>query len=309
MSPGNPETPDSSACPLCSSQESEPFLENEKGYSLVRCGSCGIIRLDPIPSEDELAVHYGGDYYRVPKGRLGWLLDSFIGDFYTRRQARKLEAFKERGRLLDLGCGDGRFLASMEGRGWSVLGLDPSKEACEIAQERLKKGTVLNKTLEEARFPDASFDAVTLWQVLEHIRNPREVLLEVRRVLKPGGFCLISVPNIASIDFALFRGDWFHLDLPRHLYHYSPETLRRSVEPLGFEVLRVDTRSFGCPLSKPHSLGRWLERRFGPSPLASRILVALFLLFYPFFLLWNEVAAVLQRGETFTIICRKTEKA
>ena len=78
---------------------------------------------------------------------------------------------------------------------------------------------------------------------------------------------------------------------------------------MGFEVLRVDTRSFGCPLSKPHSQGRWLERRFGPSLLAGRILVALFLLFYPLALLWNEVAAVLQRGETFTIICRKTEKA
>ena len=297
------------ACQLCSSREAEPFLKTEEGYSLVRCGNCGVVRLDPIPSDDELATQYHGDYYRVPRDRLSRLLDSLIGGFYTRRQARKLEAFEEKGRLLDLGCGDGRFLAAMEGRGWSASGLDPSEKACEIAQERLKKGTVLNKTLEEAHFPDASFAAVTLWQVLEHIRNPREVLLEVRRVLKPGGICLLSVPNIASFDFALFRGDWFHLDLPRHLYHYTPETLRRTVESMGFEVLRVDARSFGCPLSKPHSLGRWLERRFGPFPLAGKILIVLFLLFYPLFLLWNEVAVVLQKGETFMIVCKKTEKA
>lgn len=105
---------------------------------------------------------------------------------------------------------------------------------------RLIEDRVFHAMLEKARFPDQYFDVVTLWQVLEHARRPALLFREVRRILKRDGIVYLALPNFASLEFMLFRTKWFNLDVPRHLYHYTPKTIERLAERNGLKVVIID---------------------------------------------------------------------
>jgi 2-polyprenyl-3-methyl-5-hydroxy-6-metoxy-1,4-benzoquinol methylase len=155
--------------------------------------------------------------------------------------ARHTIPFQGDGRILDIGAGSGSFLACMKALGWDVYGVDVNPNAAERARclgVRMFQGEV-----EEAAFPDRFFDVITLRAVLEHVHHPVETLGEVRRILKDQGMVYIVVPNIASLSFWIFGGFWYGLDLPRHLYAYSPKAMRRLAERTGFKILSVRFRS------------------------------------------------------------------
>ena len=144
------------------------------------------------------------------------------------------------GRLLDVGCATGDFLSEMWRQpGWLVLGIEPSPAAGRYAHDQVGL-TVVAGTLNDAAFADASFDAVTMWDVLEHVYRPREVIAEAARILRPGGVLVVNHPNTESIDRRLFTRLWVGYELPRHLYLYPPEMLRRLMAEHGLrEVERV----------------------------------------------------------------------
>jgi SAM-dependent methyltransferase len=126
----------------------------------------------------------------------------------------------------------------MQRLGWQVNGVELSPQATAHARNVLGLD-VRQGSLEEAGYPDAHFDVVTLWHVLEHLPSPRRTLVEVKRVLKPGGTLICEVPNEHSLQSRLLGKHWFHLDPPRHLYAFSPTTLRRVVRAAGLAVLRI----------------------------------------------------------------------
>jgi 2-polyprenyl-3-methyl-5-hydroxy-6-metoxy-1,4-benzoquinol methylase len=145
----------------------------------------------------------------------------------------------EGGRLLDVGCGTGNFLAQMRERGaWKVFGLDVNQKAVRYARQRLQIEAFCG-TLTDAQYPSAFFDVVTLWNVLEHLHSPIRTLEEVRRVLRPGGALILSVPNSRSMDARLFGPHWIGLDPPRHLYTFDQRTLRLLLAQAGFRILEV----------------------------------------------------------------------
>jgi 2-polyprenyl-3-methyl-5-hydroxy-6-metoxy-1,4-benzoquinol methylase len=148
------------------------------------------------------------------------------------------------GNLLDVGCGNGNFLVLMQKLGWNVSGVEPDVNAAMIARERL--GVIVNiGTLEKADLLDDSFDAITAHHVIEHIHDPIRFLREVWRVLKPDGKLVVTTPNIESLGHRLFRKSWLGLDVPRHLYIFSPGMLKICAEQIGYrvETLRTTARS------------------------------------------------------------------
>lgn len=148
------------------------------------------------------------------------------------------------GKLLDVGCGNGSFLAMMQKLGWNVSGVEPDANAAMIARERLGVPVTIG-TLEDADFLDDSFDAVTAHHVIEHMHDPFGFLREVLRILKPDGKLVVTTPNIESWGHRLFRKSWRGLEPPRHLHIFSPKTLRISAEQIGYRVesLRTTARS------------------------------------------------------------------
>jgi SAM-dependent methyltransferase len=183
---------------------------------------------------------------------VGKRLDAYNAGL-AERASRGLPGGTARGaRVLDIGCGDGRFLAAMAARGAAcVEGLETDPVAARLARRRTG-ATIHERGIEQADLPEAGFDLVSLLHVLEHVPDPRATLIAARRVLRPGGGVLfVALPNAGSLEAALFGSAWYHLDLPRHLWGFTPHTLVRLVEECGFAVSGL--RSFPF-LFAPQSL-------------------------------------------------------
>jgi SAM-dependent methyltransferase len=120
-------------------------------------------------------------------------------------------------------------------RGWEVQGTELCEKAASYARQTLKIPVEIGR-LETINFPANHFDAVTLWHVLEHVEDPRALLAEVRRILKPDGVFLVSVPNFGSFEARISKDKWFHLDVPRHGTHFSTATLEEALTECGFEI-------------------------------------------------------------------------
>jgi SAM-dependent methyltransferase len=199
----------------------------------------------------------------------------------ARRKAFGYLAYEGEGRLLDFGCGTGGYVAKMAAAGWKAEGLDASPQAVRLGREA---GLVLHEgTLPGASLPAESFDAVTMWQALEHVPSPRATLESVRRLLRPGGRLLVVCPRLDSLEARWFGPSWFGLELPRHLTHFTPQTLRRHVEAAALEVEGI--RSFRRPALIRRSFaqladetGRAVHRRLASSRLVPGLLSWLSLL-------------------------------
>ncbi|MGH7229120.1 MAG: class I SAM-dependent methyltransferase [Nitrospiraceae bacterium] len=158
-------------------------------------------------------------------------------------QRARLHAIAARrtGRVLDVGCGDGSFLEALARQGWEVFGTELSESIAATAKKRLGERVRVG-AMDEIGFAAASFDLVTFWHVLEHLDDPKLALAEARRLLKADGRVVVAVPNIESLQARMFKEDWFHLDVPRHRWHFSPRTLAAVADRCNLRV--ESTRHF-----------------------------------------------------------------
>ncbi|MDA8326280.1 MAG: class I SAM-dependent methyltransferase [Nitrospiraceae bacterium] len=238
--------PSSRPCPVCRSQDLTEYREIDGALRLLKCTDCGLVFLDPVPGD--LSVFYEG-YRREGGKRFLYGAETLVKYFRVRRARmidrlfgprRKTDGAVKKNdgnpRVLDIGCGRGLMLAELKSRGFECYGTELPGQA----PFRQKTGdapfTVYEGDLTELDLPGGFFDVVTVWHVLEHVRDPVQTLKEVRRILKPGGLLVISVPNIGSLQAKLFGRRWIHLDLPRHLYHFSPGPLAHALKQSGFAV-------------------------------------------------------------------------
>lgn len=171
-------------------------------------------------------------------GRIGPLEDMVGGE------VRYLKA-EERGRLLDVGCGNGEYLERMRQLDWDVIGVEPDEKAACIAREGFGL-EIITGSLEDAEFTDESFDAITMNHVIEHASDPLGLLKECRRILKPGGRLVVITPNIQSLGRRMFKEAWLHWDPPRHLFLFSLPSLRLSAERSGLDVIDLRTTAKGA---------------------------------------------------------------
>jgi len=225
-------------CDLCGADETrERYKKPDTGrwtsdfeFPVVECLRCGLVYVNPRPTERGMAPFYAGDYH---EGR-----DSAQ---HARRYARQLAFLPglESERLLDIGCARGDFLAFALARHprLAAHGVDAYSKGVGDARIAFQPRSLL-----ECRFADASFDLVTAWAVFEHLHRPDAYFAEVRRILEPGGRFVFLVTNAESLWSRCAFGE----DVPRHTYHYSAPVLRRYAAKHGFEVQRIsfDDRIF-----------------------------------------------------------------
>lgn len=214
-------------------------------FQIVQCRACGLALTTPAPEPPEMARYYPAEYYAgTSDRRFPALVELAQRILYGRRVGRvqRLNGARK-GRVLDVGCGPGFLLREFQRAGWEGQGTELSELAAAHARQTLGLPVHVGD-LVSARFPDASFDAVVLWHVLEHVRSPQEVLAEVERILKPGGILLVGVPNFGSWEARLAGEKWFHLDVPRHLNHFTVSTLTWMITSTGLQIQR---RSFLAP--------------------------------------------------------------
>lgn len=188
-------------------------------FRIDQCIRCGLGHTLPRP--DDLARYYGPAYHG---GRYG-----FAERLCLNRRLRFVRAVTQPKTLLDFGCGDGAFLDAAAKLGWQATGVEMSPR---LARAR---GLRVVERIEEAAGP---FNAVTLWHSLEHVPSPRTVMQAVGARLAPGGTVIVAVPNLDGVQARVFREDWFHLDVPRHLFHFTPAAVTRLFEGAGLGIVR-----------------------------------------------------------------------
>lgn len=264
-------------CALCGSEETallwngtDKKFRGKGRFAFVQCRGCGLVFLHPALPEQELAKYYPDHVTVVRKNAEGpafqnarqWLKRAVAEDWYgyaTRpggADERRFRVLRKalglffrpylcqvprqrlEGRVLDIGCGSGGYLAFLASLGWTCYGIEPGPMSRTYAQEVLGL-TVHPGPLESCKFPDSFFDVVTMWHVIEHLTNPPAALREVHRVLKPDGVLLLRTPNADSWEARFFQGNWYGLDPPRHLFLFSPGTLRAVLGKAGFVVSRL----------------------------------------------------------------------
>ena len=261
-----------------------------------------VIRI-PRPGPAQIARYYYDDYSphqalqtppKIPKPGDRWR--PFIGKKHPNWLRGEIEPVGRR-RLLDFGCGTGAFLRCMHNRGWQAVGLDISEKAVKYVLEELKL-PALAGSLPNPVLPPESFDLVTLWHALEHVHRPLDVLGEIHALLAPGGKVLVAVPNIDSAPFRWFGSAWYGLDLPRHLTHFTPATLKKMLDAAGFQIESMQMARHSYWLRQSAELA---SRRGTPS-LPLRLLK---------FRLPSSVASKMYllagKSDSFAVIARKKE--
>lgn len=236
-------------CPLGCPPADDPVLSGRDRlhglpgeFTVVKCRRCGLMRTNPRPTQVTMGYYYPDDY--APHQTFDVGTDTGRARSAVERLARRLIRFNTQclpplppGRMLEVGCGSGSFLHKMAAAGWQVEGMEFSPRAAQAAAAlgyRIHIGA-----LETAPEPAAGYDVIAGWMVLEHLHRPVDALLRLGRWIKPGGWLAISVPNAAALEFRVFKDCWYALQLPTHLFHYTPRTLERVLHHGGWRLEKV----------------------------------------------------------------------
>jgi 2-polyprenyl-3-methyl-5-hydroxy-6-metoxy-1,4-benzoquinol methylase len=225
-------------CLLCgSSKRSLLFRQGE--WSVYRCGGCGLGVLDPRPDPEELNELYRRSYFQshYDSGLKPESPEMKRRLSQETHRLRFIRSIKKSGRLLDIGCGMGYFLEACRRFGYEAEGMDISADSAAYIREELKIPVAVG-TVDEIDYPPASFDVITMWHFFEHAREPLKYLEKAGKWLKPNGILVVDVPNYEGTDAKKMWDSWSGWSLPYHLYHFTPDTLRRLLAKYGFKTIR-----------------------------------------------------------------------
>lgn len=191
----------------------------------------------PKPDNDKLPEYYKSENYISHTDSRKTIVDKSYQKVKSFMLGKKLswidEHKKLKGKILDIGAGTGDFLLEAKCRGWEVFGQEPNPAARELAS---LKGIALEKV--SSKFPENSFDVITLWHVLEHVPNPESQITELNRLLKKDGILVIAVPNFKSYDARFYKKYWAAYDVPRHLFHFSRTSIEKLFSQFSFQLIR-----------------------------------------------------------------------
>ena len=260
-------------CDLCAYNTPTRLWKWQDGFNIVRCERCGLLFLNPRPAPTSIQQYYPIGYYahRDSKGiwatlnrakyrilkaiavyELGYPQQADVASrkietvervlaYLLRRRFSRIPPFGSQNprRSLDIGCGTGAYVLLLQQLGWDAWGVEPDPQAVLCARAKGCRNVVAG-TLEDVDFEDASFDLVTIWDVLEHTHSPRALLQNARRILRPDGLLMLKVPNADCLEARLWGNHWMGWDIPRHLYHFTPQTLMGLLDIAGFRVRELD---------------------------------------------------------------------
>lgn len=214
-------------------------------FDVVKCQVCGLLRTNPRPTRKSIGIYYPDDYGPYvgtqiheaqiisKKKKIIKSIARFLVNFNT----QPMPAISP-GKMLEIGCASGAFLHQMAGQGWRVQGIEFSAKAAQAAAQR---GYLVHAgPLEEAALAlDERFDLIVGWMVLEHLHDPIRALRQLRELAKPEAWLVLSVPNANSLEFRMFKENWYSLHLPNHLFHFTPETIASVLRSGGWSLEKI----------------------------------------------------------------------
>lgn len=222
-----------SNCPICNQTEFTEFIQcldytvSRETFKIVQCDTCSFKFTSPRPDLNEIGRYYESENYISHSNSRKGLFNMAYQIVRSRALKNKLKLINSfttnKKNLLDIGCGTGEFLLTAKNAGWNTLGLEPSENARKYATD-INKLNVLD-IVRLSEIESQSYDVITMWHVLEHIPNLREFTPQLKRILKDNGTLLIAVPNSNSFESKIYGASWAAYDVPRHLNHFTKETM------------------------------------------------------------------------------------
>lgn len=261
-------------CPICQQAELVAIfnvidqLVSRESFTILECSHCGCRLTQGAPDRTASSAYYQSTDYISHSNTSRGLINRIYQLVRKRTLRQKVKWVAQAtgssgGRVLDVGSGTGAFVATLRRSGWQADGLEPDPTARAVAQRDF--GVSLLDIDQLSQLPAASFDAITLWHVLEHVHDLQGTLSQFHRLLKPTGRLLIALPNYTSWDARYFGKWWAAYDVPRHLYHFSPSAVRALSKIHGFDLAAVRSMRYDAfyiaLLSHQHkdNGSRWLK--------------------------------------------------
>jgi SAM-dependent methyltransferase len=290
-------------------------------YAIHTCHNCNAWFLTPPPTLSQLNQAYDDSYYGEKEGKFNPLIEKTLDYFRTKRAKLITKHLDAPAKVLDIGCGNGKFLQYVRQQGnYQIYGIEiagkAANRAATIPTLQLKKGM-----LEAHDFDANTFDAITLFHVFEHLTEPMDTLKIIQKILKPGGILVMSFPNIDSFQSKWFKGNWLHLDPPRHLFFFTPNDFKHEMNNYGFNVIKeryfsTEYNPFGMQQSLLNTLLKKREVLYehlkGNNSYTQNyknwqltLQNIAFKLSYPLFVCSDLVESGLKKGATVEFIMRK----
>lgn len=234
------------ACPICGQSivdncdQIKDYSISQEVFSLCTCNSCQFIFTADAPVQAEIGKYYASDVYISHTDSKKGLIENLYQLVRKKTLAGKRKLINQyfllgKGAILDYGCGTGAFLHEMKQHGWKIQGIEPDQGARQKAEQlnKISIGSPGNLSY----FPQASFDVITMWHVLEHVHDLHQVVEQLKHLLTPNGKLFIAVPNHTSYDAQHYATYWAAYDVPRHLYHFSPFAMKQLMLQHGLQVI------------------------------------------------------------------------
>ena len=222
-------------CPVCAADKIAPQLTakdytvSQQQFSIWHCNNCTVRFTQDVPEQNAIGAFYQSDNYISHSDTKKGIVNSL----YHLVRSRTLNAKRKliidkvgmmKGEILDIGCGTGAFLNTMKTAGWGITGLEPDDTAIKKAAELYNIQAQLPEKLFELK--PSTYHAITMWHVLEHVHELHAYIKQLHNLLTPQGKIFIAVPNYTSYDAGLYNEHWAAYDVPRHLYHFSPQSMQ-----------------------------------------------------------------------------------
>jgi 2-polyprenyl-3-methyl-5-hydroxy-6-metoxy-1,4-benzoquinol methylase len=235
-----------SKCPVCNKEEFKQFLNcldytvSRETFSIVECTSCNFKFTNPRPHLHTLGNYYKSEEYishsNISKGFINSTYQT-VRKYTLLKKLQLISKFFKTGNLLDIGCGTGEFLNVISEAKWTTIGIEPDQATREIASKKYRLNIYPEEYLQELQ--SESFEIITMWHVLEHVPFLNERIEDLKRLIKPNGVIIIAVPNCSSLDAEIYKEHWAAYDVPRHLNHFTPETLELIFKNHGLKLFNT----------------------------------------------------------------------
>lgn len=239
-------------CPICNDETfskvivcKDHTVSNEE-YAITECNNCKFWFTNPIPEENRIGKYYESEEYvshsNTNQGLIHKLYQS-VRNYTLKKKLSLIEKLKTADkRLLDIGSGTGEFSYTCQNNGWDVIGIEPSEKARKYAIQNYDLDVKTEEGINSLE--SASFDIISMWHVLEHVYNIDDRLNEIKRLLKENGYLIIAVPNRLSYDALHYKEKWAAYDVPRHLYHFTPNDIENISKKYNFELENIHPMRF-----------------------------------------------------------------
>ena len=234
-------------CPVCSKNELTDYIKckdftvSGNWFNIQHCSNCSFLFTNPRPDQNEIGPYYKSDNYISHSNKSNGLFNKtyqFIRNIAINKKIELIKSLftgKEDIKLLDIGCGTGEFLSACAKSGWEVEGVEPSEDARSKAKELHQLKVNDEDSLE---INQKQYDVITMWHVLEHVHSLNKRIDQLSKLIAKNGHVIIAVPNHTSQDAGEFKENWAAWDVPRHLYHFSPSTIKKIMSNHGFKHIK-----------------------------------------------------------------------